>query len=172
MYALGKDAKILSFTASIPKGGQCIFKIKVKNFCFVIWRPHAWPGVVPRLGVNLELHLPAYTTIVMATKYHRCLCNLIHSSWVLNPLSKTRDQTYFLMDGTWVNSCWAKMGTLLWGPPLPYFLKWDCMNIYFFSKKMHPTGGHRLKLTVLPPAWSFSRWENWHPAETGHCLTF
>ena len=61
---------------------------------------------VPRLGVNSELHLPAYATATAtATQGPRRICNLIQSSRVLNPLSKARDQTRFLMDRTWVHYC-------------------------------------------------------------------
>ena len=51
---------------------------------------------VPRLGVELEL---AYTTAT-ATPDLSCVCDLHHSQqcWVLNPLSKARDRTHFLMD--------------------------------------------------------------------------
>ena len=51
---------------------------------------------VPRLGVELELQLPAYTT---ATDPSR-VCDLHHSSWqrwILNPLSEARDWTHHLM---------------------------------------------------------------------------
>ena len=54
---------------------------------------------VPRLGVESELELQAYTT-AMATQDLSCICDLHHSSWqcrILNPLSKARDQTYILM---------------------------------------------------------------------------
>ncbi len=64
----------------------------------------AWGGLVPRLGVNSELHLPAYATAT-ATQGARRICNLIRSSRVLNPLSKARDQTRFLMGRTWVHYC-------------------------------------------------------------------
>ena len=44
----------------------------------------------PRLGVELELHQPAYT-IATAMPELRCICKLHHSSeqcWILNPLSE------------------------------------------------------------------------------------
>jgi len=59
---------------------------------------------VPRLGVELELQLLAYTTAT-ATLDLSCICNLHHSSWqhrILNPLSKARDQTHILMDSSQV----------------------------------------------------------------------
>ena len=53
----------------------------------------------PSLGVELELQLPAYTTATaMPDPSH--ICDLRHSSWqcwILNPLSKARDQTHNLM---------------------------------------------------------------------------
>ena len=55
---------------------------------------------VPRLGVELELQLTAYT-IAIATPDLSCVCDLHHSSWqrwILNSLSKARDQTGILMD--------------------------------------------------------------------------
>ena len=54
---------------------------------------------VPRLGVELELQLPAYATAT-ATQDPSCVCNPHHSSqqcWILNPLSKAKDQTHTLM---------------------------------------------------------------------------
>ena len=54
---------------------------------------------VPRLGVKLELWLPAYTTAT-ATQDPSHLFDLHHSSWqrwILNPLSIARDRTHNLM---------------------------------------------------------------------------
>ena len=48
---------------------------------------------VPRLGVELELLLPVYTTVI-AMQDLRCICDLHHSSWqrqMLNTLSKAKD---------------------------------------------------------------------------------
>ena len=55
---------------------------------------------VPRLGVEMELQLPAYTTAT-ATRDLRHIRNLHQNSWqhwILNPLSEARDQTYVLID--------------------------------------------------------------------------
>ena len=54
---------------------------------------------VPRLGVELELQMLAYTTAT-ATWDPSHVCDLYHSSQqcrILNPLSEARDQTQNLM---------------------------------------------------------------------------
>ena len=68
---------------------------------------------VPRIGVKLELQLPAYT-IAIATQDPSRVCDLHHSSWqcrILNPLSETRNWTHILMDASRVYYHWATMGT-------------------------------------------------------------
>ena len=59
-----------------------------------------WHMEVPRLGVQSELQLPAYTTAT-ATQDPSCICDLHHSSQqrrILNPLSRAGDGTHILMD--------------------------------------------------------------------------
>ena len=59
---------------------------------------------VPRLGVELELQLPAYTTAT-ATPDPSHICSLHHSSWqrwILNPLNETRNQAHILRDTGWI----------------------------------------------------------------------
>ena len=71
-------------------------------FCFL--GLHLQHMEVPRLGVELELQLPAYT-IATATPALSHICNLHHSSWqhwILNPQSEARDRTCILMDNGWV----------------------------------------------------------------------
>ena len=66
---------------------------------FVLLGPHPQHMEVPRLGVELELQLPPYTTAT-ATWDPSCVCDLHHSSWqrwIVNPLSKGRDRTRNLM---------------------------------------------------------------------------
>ena len=69
-------------------------------FClFVFLGPHLRHMGVPRLGVQLELLLPAYATAT-ATQDPSSICDLHHSSWqhwILNPLSRARDRTRNLM---------------------------------------------------------------------------
>ena len=61
---------------------------------------------VPRLGVKLELQLPAYATAT-ATQDLSQVCNLHHSAWqcqILNTLIEAWDQTHILMDASWVHT--------------------------------------------------------------------
>ena len=58
--------------------------------------PHLRHIEVPRLGIQSELQLPAYTTAA-ATRDLSCIFDLHHSSrqrQILNPLSKSRDWTW------------------------------------------------------------------------------
>ena len=60
--------------------------------------PHLWHMEVPRLGVELELQLPAYTTAT-AMRDASPICNLHHSlrpPQILNPLSKAKHGTQAL----------------------------------------------------------------------------
>ena len=55
---------------------------------------------VPRLGIESELQLPAYTTATETPGLSH-IYNLRHSLWqcqILNPLSKAKDQTHILID--------------------------------------------------------------------------
>ena len=74
---------------------------------FVFLAPHPWHMEVPRLGVELELQLLAYTSATVMP-YLSHVCHLHHSSWqrqILNPLSETRDQTCVLMDTSRISFC-------------------------------------------------------------------
>ena len=71
-------------------------------FFFHFLGPHLWHMQVPRLGVELELQLPTYTTAT-ATPDSSLVCDLHHSSWqrrIFNPLSEVRDRTWILMDAS------------------------------------------------------------------------
>ena len=85
-------------------------------FClFVFLGPHPWHMEVPRLGDELELQPPAYTTAT-ATWDLSGVFDLHHSSpkhQILNPLSKARDRTYIFRDASQIHFHWATMG-----PPL------------------------------------------------------
>ena len=66
---------------------------RVCLFFFFFLGPHPQHTEVPRLGVESELELPAYTTAT-AMQDPSCVCDLHHSSWqpwILTPLSEARD---------------------------------------------------------------------------------
>ena len=68
---------------------------------------------VPRLGVEWELQLPAYTRAT-ATPDPSCIYDLRHSSGqqgILNPLSEARDQPRTFIDTHQVCYCWAMAET-------------------------------------------------------------
>lgn len=85
-------------------------------FSFIFWSfvflgLHPQCMEVPRLGVKLELHLPAYTTAT-AMQDLSCICNLHHSSWqcwILNPVSEARGGTHTFMVTS--RFCYVTMGT-------------------------------------------------------------
>ena len=67
-------------------------------FLFFLFRPHPWHTEVPRLGVELELQLRAYTTDRWDSSY---VCDLHCSSrqrQILNLLSEARVPTHILVD--------------------------------------------------------------------------
>ena len=83
-------------------------------FLFLFLGLHLWHMEVPRLGVQSELQLPAYTTATtMRDPSH--ICDLHHSSqprWMPHPLSEARDQTCIFVDTSWICFCWAATGPL------------------------------------------------------------
>ena len=84
---------------------ESIIKLWIILFAFL--PPHLWHMEVPRLGVQSELQLPAYTTATAtAISDLSHVCNLHHSSrqrQILNPLSEARDRTSILMVTRWVH---------------------------------------------------------------------
>ena len=69
------------------------WKIFFFNF-FVFLGPHLWHTEVPRIEVESELQLKAYTTaITMPEPSHIC-----NPHQILNPLREGRDRTGILMD--------------------------------------------------------------------------
>ena len=90
------------------------FYLSLLFFCLLSFLGrHPWHVEVPRLGVEFELQLLAYTTAT-ATWDLSCVCDLHHSSWqgwILSPLSEARIEPM----SSWVLvrfvNCWATMGT-------------------------------------------------------------
>ena len=74
------------------------FVLFVCFFCFLGLHPQHME--IPRLGVESELQLPAYTTATATQDLSR-VCDLHHSSGqrqILNPLNKARDGIHVLVD--------------------------------------------------------------------------
>ena len=96
--------------------------------------------VVPRLGGELELQLPACTTDT-AMQDQSCICDLYHSSWqrrILNPLSEVRDQTCILMDTSWVHYPWitnSMVVLFLIGKLILFFPQW--LHQFTFPPTVH-----------------------------------
>ena len=81
-------------------------------FCFL--GPHLPRMEVPRLGVEWELQVPAYTTAT-AMQDLSLLCGLHHSSrqhQIHNPLIEARDRTRNLLVPRRIRFCCATMTTL------------------------------------------------------------
>ena len=85
-----------------------LYIISLYSLCFFVafllsfTGPHPRHMEVPRIGVESELQLPAYTTAT-APQDPSHICELHHSSrqrWILNPLREARDRTHILMDAT------------------------------------------------------------------------
>ena len=84
----------------VPPITQLLIGLIFFLFFFSFLGPHVWHTEVPRLGVKLELQLPAYTTATAMWDLN-LVCDLHHSSrqhWIPNPLSGARDRTLVLMD--------------------------------------------------------------------------
>ena len=85
-------------------------------FCFL--EPHLQHREVLRLGVELALQLPAYTTAA-ATLWVLSCSTTYTTAHGLAP-SKARGWTYTLLDTGGASYCWATMGTsrfgFWWGP--------------------------------------------------------
>ena len=85
---------------------------------------------VPRLGVKLELQLPAYTTAT-ATRDPSRVCNLHNSSQqrgILNPLREARDRTRNLMVPSRICIRCVTLGT-----PIPFLI---LASIMVYPKKL------------------------------------
>ena len=83
------------------------------DFFFFFLGLHPRHMEVPRLGVKSELQLSAYATAT-AMQYPSHICDLHHSSrryWILNPMSKARDQTLILMDTSQIHFHCTTTGT-------------------------------------------------------------
>ena len=95
------QSKIVTYTIKeLGDGGtQSERKQVYWNYFFLFLGPHLHHIEVPRLGVESELQLLAYTTAT-AMQDLSYICDLYCSSWqwwFLYPLSKARDRTHILI---------------------------------------------------------------------------
>ena len=93
---------------------QIFFSRSFFFFKFLVFRAAliSWHLEVRRLGVESELQLQAYT-IATAMQDLSQVCDLHRSSqqcWLLNSLSKARDQTSTLMYTSQIHFCWTTGG--------------------------------------------------------------
>ena len=112
---------------------------------------------VPRLGVESELQLPAYTEAT-ATPDPSCVCDLHHSAWqrwILNSLSEARDQTCFFMDTNQVLSLLSHNGNsglsfLNPSSPLLYALGWRGSGLEEFLSALVEVGVRSAFVSLIP----------------------
>ena len=115
-----------------------------KYMCIFLELHLSWHMEVPRLGVESELLLPAYTTATaMPDPSH--ICDLHHSSgqwWILNPLSEARIKpatswflARFVSTAPWRELLRASISDSLltpWWESLSSLLQTTWLNILFF----------------------------------------
>ena len=108
------DAVLLGIdTLPVRSLWSVTFAMRNFKFFFCFLRLHPWHFEVSRLGVKLELRLPAYATATARPDLSH-VCHLYHSLWqrqILYPLSEARDQTCILTDTSQIRFHYATMGT-------------------------------------------------------------
>ena len=105
-------ARIAVSCGSVTRGARGVHFFLFLFFFFL--GPHPQLMEVPRLWVELELQLLAYTTATAKPDPNH-ICNLHHSSQqcqIPDPLSESRDQTQNLMVPSRIHFHCATMGTL------------------------------------------------------------
>ena len=83
-----------------PHKSQVQLRWVSQHFVCLLLGPRLWHMKVPRLGVESELQLLAYTTVTATLDPNRIydLCRNLQQRWILKPLSEARDQPCILMD--------------------------------------------------------------------------
>ena len=113
------------------------------SFCFL--GPHLQHMEVPRLGVQSELQLLAYT-IAAATPDLSHVCNPHHGSrqrQIPNPLSESRDQTRNPMVPSWICFHCATTGTP--GKASWYWFWWWFFGLWYQRKCKNTLELHKAK---------------------------
>ena len=91
---------------------SCCVRFLTQYIYFVFLGLYPWHIEAPKLGVQLQLQLAAYTTAMQHLSH---ICNLCHSSWqhgILDLLSEARDGICVLRDTVSSDHfCWAMTWT-------------------------------------------------------------
>ena len=117
------------------------------SFYSFLLKPLLWHMEVPRLGVEAELQLPAYTTAT-ATPDLSPICDLgfsLQQCWLLNSLSKARNWTCILILLVEFFTCWATMGTSFSFSFFPFLFPYPSTDGYTIQLFQH----HLLKRLSL-----------------------
>ena len=109
----------LEFSITLLISSDSYFLDSLGFSCFCLFVCFLWPHLqhteVPRLGIESELQLPAYTTVTaMPDTNCKCdLCQSLQRHQILKPLSKARDLTHFLMCTSQINSLYHNRNSSL-----------------------------------------------------------
>ena len=106
-----------------------LFSMINTDYYFVFLGVHPHHMEVPRLGVESELHRPAYTTATAtAMQAPSCVCDLNHSSWQQClthwPRPGIKSTSSWILWGFGSVNCWARRGT-----PIQIIFKWCCVSV-------------------------------------------
>ena len=121
----GKIEDVHSFPCRKPYCQPHLYPHFFLSFFFLIFfcvlRLHLQHMKILRLGIELKLQLPPYATAT-AVRDPSCVCDLHHrwqtslrslTHWILNPLSKARDQTHNLIVPSQIHFHCATTGTTI-----------------------------------------------------------
>ena len=92
--------RVLFLSESAHSSAATVLLFVFVCLLFVFSSPHLQHREAPRLGVELEPQLPAYTTATAMpdpSHIHNQRCSS-QQRWILNPLSEAGDGTHILMD--------------------------------------------------------------------------
>ena len=121
MLAVSLSSWLLLCWSMFPLPGELVFIFFCFFFLFCFLGPHLKHMEIPRLGVQSELQLPAYTTATAMPGLSH-ICGL-QQWWIPGPLSEARDQICIFMILVRFVNHWELPGEFL-----------SCMNVWILSK--------------------------------------
>ena len=160
----GRETFRRRLSVVILKSSLAFFFPSFFFFFFFLLRPHMPHMEVLGLGVELELQLHIYT-IATAMPDPRHICNLhlsLQQWWILNPLSKARDQTQFLWILVRLLTYWTTTRT-------PCFLTKHILVLNIHNGKIHIivivylNNVHKQKCVFICSKcnWILKKWCDW-----------